>query len=95
MFRIKVRVRSYLTLAVTLVCLWFCVHRHGFLLKRETARNLLWTQRAIPGRFLELSGFLGIVLYLTRKELEKTLLLVKLTWSSFTSVPYLLVAWQV
>ena len=56
----------------------------------------LCTQRAITGRLLEV--YLGLTLkHLTRKERlsQKKLLLVKLIWSSFTPVPYWLMAWQV
>ena len=59
-----------------------------------------WTYKAITGRFLEV--YVGLTLWhctIFDKKIEITseenLLLLKLTWSFVTSVPYWLRAWQV
>jgi len=60
---------------------------------------VLCTQRAITGRFLEVYQGLTLkhctLLDKKREIRPEKLLLVKLTWSSVTLVPYWLTAWQV
>ena len=59
----------------------------------------LWTHKAITSRFLEFYVEMNLKhcgIFHKKREIkpEENLLLLKLTWSSFMSVPYWLVAWQ-